>query len=64
MWDVRKPEENVHSFEGHTGDVLKVWFLLNLKIKVEWSPNCGNMFASSSGDRRVIVWDLNKIGEE
>ena len=44
----------MHSFEGHTDEVLQV----------QWSPHVETAFASSSADRRVNVWDLSRIGEE
>jgi WD40 repeat protein len=33
-------------------------------IKVEWEPNNSSVFASSSADRRIRVWDISKIGQE
>ena len=31
---------------------------------MEWSPHFENIFASSSDDQEIIVWDCSKIGEE
>ena len=31
---------------------------------VEWDPFHENVIASSSTDRRIILWDIHKIGEE
>lgn len=44
----------LHSFESHRDDVLQV----------SWSPHHETILASASGDRRVHVWDLSRIGEE
>ena len=33
-------------------------------MKVEFSPFNEAIFASASIDRRLIVWDMSKIGEE
>ena len=32
--------------------------------QVGWSPHFETMLASSGADRRLMVWDLAKIGEE
>ena len=31
---------------------------------MSWSPGNETILASSSGDRRIHVWDLSRIGEE
>ena len=54
FWDLRNTSKSLHIFEGHTDDV----------IKVEWEPNNSTVFASSSSDRRIRVWDISKIGME
>lgn len=41
-------------FAGHDDDVLSV----------SWSPFNQSVFASASDDRRILIWDLSKIGEE
>lgn len=33
-------------------------------FQVEWDPNHETVLASTADDRRVTVWDLNRIGEE
>ncbi|KAJ0009991.1 hypothetical protein Pint_34303 [Pistacia integerrima] len=33
-------------------------------FQVEWDPNHETVLASSADDRRLMVWDLNRIGDE
>jgi histone-binding protein RBBP4 len=54
LHDLRSPARRLHTFEGHTGDVLHV----------AWAPHAPTVFASAAGDRRVHVWDLARIGAE
>lgn len=56
LWDLRslRPNTRLHSFEQHADEVLNV----------AWSPHNPTMFASSSSDRRVHIWDLARIGLE
>ena len=44
----------LHTFESHQDEILQVG----------WSPHHETILASSSGDRRLNVWDLSRIGEE
>jgi len=44
----------VHCFENHTDEV----------VKVEFSPFNTAVFASSSKDRRINIWDISKCGTE
>lgn len=44
----------LHSFECHQDEILQL----------SWSPHYETVLASSSGDRRLNVWDLSRIGEE
>lgn len=46
--------KSIHTFESHSDDV----------VKVEFSPHSSNYFASCGLDRRVIIWDILKIGSE
>ena len=54
LWDARNLSLKLHTFEGHTDEVLQLAF----------SPHNETIFASASGDRRINVWDLSKIGLE
>ena len=47
-----KFEKKLHNFKHHINDV----------ISVKWNPFIMSMFASSSSDRRVDIWDLSNIG--
>ncbi len=52
LFDVRNTLYEIHEFEHHTEDV----------IKVSWSPNAKNIFASISRDSSAILWDCSLIG--
>jgi histone-binding protein RBBP4 len=52
MWDMRKLEQKVATFQGHKDEVFQV----------TWNAKHKNILASCGSDRRVYVWDLNKIG--
>ena len=51
LYDLRTVKR-VHTFESHNDAILKV----------DWSNFDLGTFASSSVDRRVMIWDLTKIG--
>ncbi|KAJ1384130.1 WD40-repeat-containing domain protein, partial [Ochromonadaceae sp. CCMP2298] len=44
----------VHVFEGHVEGIYNL----------DWAPFDEKILASCSQDRRVIIWDLSRIGEE
>ena len=44
----------LHRFEGHKDEILQL----------AWAPFTESIFASSSADRRVNIWDLASIGKE
>jgi histone-binding protein RBBP4 len=54
VYDLRQMEAPLHTLVGHGKSITNV----------EWDPFHENIVASSSMDRRVILWDLTKIGEE
>ncbi|PON89976.1 WD repeat containing protein [Trema orientale] len=57
LFDMRKLTEKLFTLAGHRRRVFKV----------EWNPNLESVLASSSYeyyDRRVIIWDINRIGDE
>lgn len=44
----------LHSLEGHEDEILQL----------NWSPHEESILASASGDRRVCLWDISRIGQE
>lgn len=65
LWDIRKIQNNdqksinqhqrMHTLvSGHTESIYKI----------EWSPHNETILASCSSDRRVAIWDLERIGKE
>ena len=54
LWDLRNLKLKLHTFESHAEEVLSL----------AWSPTAETIFASSSGDRRINLWDVSKIGLE
>jgi histone-binding protein RBBP4 len=54
LWDLRNLKLKLHTFESHTEEVLQL----------AWSPTHETVFASASGDRRINLWDVSKIGLE
>ncbi|ORX37768.1 histone acetyltransferase type B subunit 2 [Kockovaella imperatae] len=54
LWDTRKLDLKLHTFDGHTDEVLQI----------AWSPHSPVHFASAGADRRVNIWNLDAIGAE
>lgn len=51
LWDMRNLKQKLYNFKHHKNDVLKV----------SWCPHVMSVFASSSSDRRINIWDLSNI---
>jgi histone-binding protein RBBP4 len=51
---MRNLKQKLHTFIHHQDEVLQV----------AWSPHNETIFASSSSDRRVMLWDMSRIGLE
>ena len=51
---MRNLKQKLHTFIHHQDEVLQV----------SWSPHNETIFASSSSDRRVMLWDMSRIGLE
>ncbi|KAK6916726.1 Histone-binding protein RBBP4, N-terminal [Dillenia turbinata] len=54
LFDIGKPAEPLHLLGSHREEVFQV----------EWDPNHETVLASSADDRRLMVWDLSRIGDE
>lgn len=54
LFDTRKLAVPLHLLSSHTDEVFQV----------EWDPNHETVLASSGADRRLMVWDLNRVGDE
>ena len=54
LWDYRFMHHPLHVLEGHVNGVFSG----------AWSPFMRNVVATAGMDRRVIVWDLSRIGQE
>ena len=51
---MRNLKQKLHTFIHHQDEVLQL----------AWSPHNETIFASSSSDRRVMMWDVSRIGLE
>lgn len=51
---MRKPSEAVHTFLSHADQIFQV----------QWSPFNETILGSCGQDRRLLIWDLSRIGKE
>jgi len=54
LWDTRNLSQKICSLKKHDDDVTQAKF----------SRQQVNIIASSSSDRRVLLWDLSRLGKE
>ena len=54
LFDLRNLKTKLHLFESHTDEVFQV----------AWSPKNETILSSCGADRRLMIWDLSKIGAE
>lgn len=54
LHDWRNLSQRLHVFENHMDEVFQIG----------WSPKNETILASCGADRRVMVWDLSRIGDE
>jgi len=72
--DFNKQEQNL-LLSGSSDKSVGVWDIRNMRVKlasleyhneavygVKWAPFSGSLLASFGNDRRVLIWDLSKIG--
>jgi WD40 repeat protein len=54
LHDLRNLRKPLHVFQHHNEEVFQIG----------WSPKNETILASCGADRRLMVWDLSRIGEE
>jgi histone-binding protein RBBP4 len=57
LFDLRKLSRSLHVFDSHDSCRGEVF-------QVEWNPNLETVLASSAADKRVMIWDVSRIGDE
>ncbi|KAI5189767.1 histone-binding protein RBBP4 [Nematocida sp. AWRm77] len=53
VFDLRNEGAPLHVLDGHEGKEI---------TQVQWSPHFPSVLASGSANKRVVIWDLDKIG--
>ena len=51
-------------FSGSASMMVKDGLSLLAAVQIGWNPNFETILASCGADRRLMVWDLSKIGAE
>ena len=54
LHDLRNLRKPLHTFNHHPEEVFQIG----------WSPKNETILASCGADRRLMVWDLSRIGDE
>ncbi|MFS7946519.1 putative transcription factor WD40-like family [Helianthus anomalus] len=54
LFDLRKFQTHLHSFDFHKEEVFQIG----------WNPQNDSILSSCCAGRRLLVWDLNRIGQE
>lgn len=54
LHDMRNLTKQLHVFDHHAEEVFQIG----------WSPKNETILASCGADRRLMVWDLSRIGDE
>lgn len=52
VWDIRNEREPLHVLSEHGGEVTQI----------QWSPHFEHVLSTSGTDRRVRIWDLERVG--
>jgi len=53
MWDTRNLSSALHEYDSHTEGVTAI----------QWSTKCPEVFMSSGADKRILVWNNSRIGD-
>mmetsp|Transcript_11947 Transcript_11947/g.30662 ORF Transcript_11947/g.30662 Transcript_11947/m.30662 type:complete len:428 (-) Transcript_11947:162-1445(-) len=53
LHDLRNLATPLHTLDHHTDEIFQVC----------WSPHCETIFSSCGADRRLMIWDVSRIGE-
>ncbi|GJT88970.1 WD40 repeat-containing protein MSI1 [Tanacetum coccineum] len=65
VFDMRNLTSELYTLKYHTTNRLLV---LNYDrdevVQIEWNPHNKNIIASSSSDRRLVMWDTSRVGQE
>ena len=54
IFDIRNLSHRMHTFSNHTEEVFQIG----------WSPKHETILSSCGADRRLMCWDLSRIGDE
>eukprot|EP00898_Chlorokybus_atmophyticus_P003487 jgi/Chlat1/4139/Chrsp269S03967 len=54
LHDMRNMKQKLHTFQNHTEEVFQIG----------WNPKMETILASCGADRRLMVWDITRIGAE
>jgi len=51
---LRNLDNKLHTLQGHQEEILQL----------SWSPHHESILATAGSDRRIVVWDLARIGDD
>jgi WD40 repeat protein len=50
---MRRSSTPIHTLTGHQSDIYSI----------QWAPFSQDIIASAAADKRIYIWDMNRIGE-